>query len=449
MLTRLGDAFADVLVRHNAIIRSELAHNAGTEVDTAGDGFFAFFKSPRACVAAVIEMQRQLTSADWPEVAEVRVRMGIHTGEASAQPVALVGLDVHRAARIAAVGHGGQVLVSETTAALTRDGLPEGVRLRDLGTHRLKDLGRPEEIFQLEASGLRTTFPPLRSLDNPELPNNLPSLRSAFIGRTAELSEVEQLVRSSRLVTLSGAGGCGKSRLALQVAANLLDGSMNGVFFVDLAPIVDPEQVAAAVISSLGLRPHGEASLVHSVVEALRDQSILLVLDNCEHVIDACAKLADEVGRSCPKVHLLATSREPLAIEGEQVYRVPSLSLAPEEVESIDDLAESDAVTLFAERARGHDRFFVLDSSRAPLVAAICRRLDGIPLPGTGRRPALLDVARAPRAAPRRAPPPPQPGEPDSSTPPAPWRLLRRPGRARRSRTDRSGAGPLAQAPGP
>jgi class 3 adenylate cyclase len=229
LVRRLGEGlYAQLLADHDSLIRSGLAAHDGKEVDTQGDAFFAVFSSPRACVAAVIEMQRALEAHAWPAREHVRVRMGIHTGEASRTATGLVGLEVHRAARVAAVGYGGQVLLSETAAALVHDALPPGAALVDLGAHRLKDLGRPERIFQLQAAGLQAEFPPLRSLGNPALPNNLPAQLTTFIGRERELSEVRALVGSSRLVTLTGAGGCGKTRLSIQLAAGLLDGSGDG-----------------------------------------------------------------------------------------------------------------------------------------------------------------------------------------------------------------------------
>ena len=213
LLRRVGDdVYAQVLAGHHALIRSSLAAHGGREVDTQGDAFFAVFSSPRACVAAVLEMQQAIEAHAWPAGEQVRVRMGVHCGEAERTATGLVGLEVHRAARVAAVAFGGQVLVSETAAALVRDWLPPGAALTDLGSHRLKDLGRPERIFQLHGAGLAAEFPPLRSLGNPALPNNLPAQLSSFIGREREVSEVRALVESSRLVTLTGAGGRGQDQ---------------------------------------------------------------------------------------------------------------------------------------------------------------------------------------------------------------------------------------------
>ncbi|HTT60116.1 MAG TPA: adenylate/guanylate cyclase domain-containing protein [Acidimicrobiales bacterium] len=381
LLRRIGgEEYAEVLVRHHHVIRTSLVDYGGLEQGTQGDSFFAVFTSPSACVSAAIAMQRRLESAEWPDGARPLVRMGIHTGEASERSTGLVGYEVHRAARIAGVGYGGQILLSSAAAGLVEDVLAPGVGLRDLGSHRLKDLGRPETIFQLVVDGLESNFPPLRSLDNPELANNLPESLTPFIGRSAELAEVRELVNASRLITLTGAGGSGKTRLGLQVAAELLDGSGEGVWFVDLAPVSDADQVPAVVISTLQLRHQPEMSALDSLTATLRGQHILIMLDNCEHVIDAVAKMADVIARSCPRVILMATSREPLGVDGERIYRVRSLTLPGDEVESVDDLAGSDAIELFVARTRAHDSTFQLDDAAAPLVASICRRLDGIPL---------------------------------------------------------------------
>jgi predicted ATPase len=306
--------------------------------------------------------------------------MGIHTGEATVASTGLVGYEVHRAARIAAVAHGGQVLLSSSAAGLVEDSLPPEVALRDLGSHRLKDLGRPETLFQLVCEGLQEDFAALRSLDNPELPNNLPASLNPFIGREAELVEVRRLVLETRLLTLTGAGGSGKTRLALQVAAELLDGSGEGVWFVELAPISDPNHIATAVHDSLQLHTEADLSPHDALLQALRDQNVLLVLDNCEHIIDEIAKFADLLGRHCPRVSVIATSREPLGVDGELVYRVRSLTLPTNDVERVADLHGSDAVQLFVARAQAHDSTFVLEDEVAALVASVCRRLDGIPL---------------------------------------------------------------------
>jgi predicted ATPase/class 3 adenylate cyclase len=380
LLRQLGEgAYAQVLADHHALIRSGLTAHGGEEVDTQGDAFFAVFSSPKAGVAAVAAMQQALAAHAWPGGQSVRVRMGIHTGEAARTANGLVGLDVHRAARVAGVAHGGQVLLSETAAALVRDSLPPGLALRDLGAHRLKDLGRPEHILQLDVAGLQAEFPPLRSLGNPALQNNLPAQLGTFIGRGRELSEVRALVESSRLVTLTGAGGSGKTRLTLQVAAELLDGSGDGVWLVELAALSDDEAVAPAICEALGMaRPPGQPAL-ESLLEALAPQEVMIVLDNCEHLIGACAKTADAILRRCPRVHLMATSREPLGIGGETIYRMPAMSL-PRSNGSPLAAASSDAVALLVERAKEQGVGLVIDEQTGPLLLSICERLDGMPL---------------------------------------------------------------------
>jgi predicted ATPase/class 3 adenylate cyclase len=381
LLGRLGeDRYAQVLADHHVLIRSALAGHDGCEVDTQGDAFFAVFFSPRGCVAAVLQMQQAIAAHAWPGGEQVRVRMGIHCGEAVRTATGVVGLEVHRAARVAAVAYGGQVLVSEAAAVLVRDGLPPGAALADLGVHRLKDLGRPERIFQLQAAGLPAGFPPLRSLGNPALPNNLPAQLSAFIGREREVSEVRALVESARLVTLTGAGGCGKTRLGLQVAAELLDGSGDGVWVAELAAVTDQDAVPAAISRALRLAAQPGRPALEALLDALALQDALIVLDNCEHLIGTCAKTAEAILRRCPRVHLLATSREPLGIGGETIYRVPSLSL-PGPGDPGSGAPEScDAVALLAERARMHGVVLDVDEQAGPVVVSVCRRLDGMPL---------------------------------------------------------------------
>jgi predicted ATPase/class 3 adenylate cyclase len=381
LVRRLGEGlYAQLLADHHSLIRSGLAAHEGGEVDTQGDAFFAVFSSPRACVATVMEIQRALEAHAWPAGEHVRVRMGVHTGEASKTATGLVGLDVHRAARVSAVGYGGQVLLSETVAALVRDALPPGASLKDLGVHRLKDLGRPERIFQLQAAGLQAGFPPLRSLGNPALPNNLPAQLATFIGRARELTEVRALVKSCRLVTLTGAGGCGKTRLSLQLAAELLDGSGDGVWLVELAAVSDDSAVAGAISEALGIACQPGRPILDTLLDALAPQNMLIVLDNCEHLIGACAKTTDAILRRCPRVHLMATSREPLGIGGETIYRVPPLSLPGPGDSGSSAATSSDAVALFVDRARAQDAGLSFDEATAPLVVTICRRLDGLPL---------------------------------------------------------------------
>jgi predicted ATPase/class 3 adenylate cyclase len=383
--TRLWEAepeqMALALRRHDELLQTAIDEAGGYVFKTVGDAFCAAFATPQEALEAVLAAQHALGVETWPTHRPIRVRMGLHTGVCEERDNDYFGPVVNRAARLEAVAHGGQVLISGATAELLSESLPEGVALRDLGLHRLKDLGRPERVVQLEAGFLQPTFPPLASLDNPELPNNLPGQLSAFVGREPELIQVRSLIGSSRLVTLTGAGGCGKTRLALQVAAELLGTARDGVWLVGLAHLTEAEAIPEAVAAVLGLADQrGQRPLLESLVDALREQDTLILLDNCEHVIDGAAKFCGQLVRECPRLRILATSRESLGIDGEHVYRVPSLSLPRPEADAADDVGASDAVRLFMERAQAYDPGFVLDDASAPLVASVSRRLDGIPL---------------------------------------------------------------------
>ena len=382
--TKLWEAepgpMAAALRRHDEILRTAIESSGGFVFKTVGDAFCAAFETAQAAVAAALAAQQELGAQAWPTSRPILVRMGLHSGACEERDGDYFGPVVNRAARLEAAAHGGQVLVSGTTADLLAGSLPVGAGLRDLGLHRLKDLGRPEQICQLTAEFLTAAFPPLASLDNPDLPNNLPTLVSAFVGRDREIAEVRELIGASRLVTLTGAGGSGKTRLALQAAAEQIGRVTDGVWLTELAPLTDGSQIAGAVAGALGIQDPGGPMTTGAVVRALTSQDTLLVLDNCEHLIDAAAKFCEQVMLHAPRVRFLVTSREPLGIGGERVYRVPSLSLPTADADSAEDLAGSDAVLLFAERARAHQPDFVIDEQAAPLAATICRRLDGIPL---------------------------------------------------------------------
>ena len=379
MSRRVGAAYAGVLADYHELLRAGLAAHGGEEVVTPGDEFVAMFALPRACADAAIQVQRALALHAWPAGERVQARMGIHRGEASQTAAGLAGPEVRRAARITAVAHGGQVVVSAAAAGLLRDALPTGTGLKDLGLHRLKDGGGTEQLFQLLAEGLPAAFPPLRSLGDPKMLHNLPAPVSSFIGREAELAAVRRLVGGSRLVTLTGAGGAGKTRLGLQVAAGLLDGAGDGVWFADLAPLADPGLVAVTVADVLGVRQEPGRALLDTLVEAVGGRSLLVLLDNCEHVIGACAKLADALLRGCPNLALLATSREPLGIDGERVYRVPPMS-TPADSDDAGAIRASEAVRLLADRAAAQGAPLAWDEVAAAVAGRICRRLDGIPL---------------------------------------------------------------------
>lgn len=379
LLQQLGDRYADVLAEHRRLLREAADRAGGREVDTQGEAFLFVFPRARDAVAAAVRGQQALLEYAWPAGAAVHVRMGLHTGEPRRTGEGYVGLDVHRAARIAAAGHGGQILLSQTTRDLVDADLPAGAGVRDLGEHRLKDLERPERIFQLVHQGLPSDFPRLKTLDT--LPNNLPRLPSLFIGREQELAAVQQFLAATPLLTLTGTGGAGKTRLAIQAAAVLLPQFSDGVWLVELAPVSDPALVPQAVASALGVQEGPGRGLLAAVVEYLRPRELLLIFDNCEHLLGASAQLADTILRSSPRVRILATSREGLGVAGEMTYRVPSLSLPePERIPPADEMQRYEAIRLFVERARYGQPAFGLTAQNAAAVLQICQRLDGIPL---------------------------------------------------------------------
>jgi predicted ATPase/class 3 adenylate cyclase/transcriptional regulator with XRE-family HTH domain len=380
LLQQLGTpSYAAVRAEYERLLRAAVTAHDGREVDTAGDGCFVVFARAPDAAAAAAEAQRALATHAWPADAVLRVRMGLHTGIAQLVGDRYVGLDVHRAARIAAAGHGGQVLLSHVVYELVRDELPVGVMVRDLGTHRLRDLQRSEQVYQLVAPDLPSDFPPLRSLE--VFPHNLPIQLTSFIGREHELAEITRLLSTARLVTLTGSGGCGKTRLALQVAADLLERFDAGVWLVELAPLADPGLVPQAVASTVGVREEPGRQLLTTLVEQLRAKHLLLVLDNCEHLIGACAHLADALLRACPQLTMLASSREALGIAGERPFRVPSLGMPKAgQTQSVTQLAACEAVRLLVERATVVQPAFALTEQNAAAVAQVCRQLDGIPL---------------------------------------------------------------------
>jgi predicted ATPase/class 3 adenylate cyclase len=376
LLDRLGARYPGILEEHQRILREAFESRAGVEVSTEGDSFFVVFRSAPEAVSAAVQAQRGLSEHSWPEDAAVRVRIGVHTGEGTLGADNYVGTDLHRAARIAATGHGGQVVVSEPTRALV--GHAEGLSFRDLGEHRLKDLPHLERLYQVVADGLAQEFPPLRSMDF--RPNNLPVQLTSFVGRRGELEEVKDIVREHRLLTLTGPGGSGKTRLAIQAATELLPEHEDGAFFVALAPITDPALVMPTIAQALALPEQTQRPPIESVIEHLEPLDILLVLDNFEQVAEA----ADQVGQvltMTERARVLVTSREPLGLSGEHEYPVPPLAMPDvERLPSLDALSQFESVRLFVERATAVKPSFAVTNENAPAVAEICARLDGLPL---------------------------------------------------------------------
>ncbi|HEV2009698.1 MAG TPA: adenylate/guanylate cyclase domain-containing protein [Candidatus Limnocylindria bacterium] len=401
LLNALGtDRYHEVLEVHTETLRGAFAK--GHEVRIEGDALFMVFATAQDALAAAAAGQRALGKTKFPHDAVVRVRMGMHTGEgmpASERAGAdYVGIDVHRAARIAAIAHGGQVLASGATRMLAGSDLPAGVALRDLGEHRLKDLAHPERIFQLIIDGCPSEFPALRTLDR--IPNNLPTQVTTFIGRQKEIRDGLKLLDGTRLLTLTGPGGTGKTRLSLQLAAEAGPGFPDGTFWVPLAPIADPDLVPSTIAHSLGVQVSGNEQPLTRVTEHLRDKTVLLILDNFEQILPAAPTVATLLG-AAPRLKVVTSSRAPLRIAGEQELPVPPLDVPdPGRLPSLEVLAQSDAVTLFVERARAVKPDFMVTAENAGAVAEICYRLDGLPLAielAAARVKVLTPLAMLPR----------------------------------------------------
>jgi predicted ATPase/class 3 adenylate cyclase/DNA-binding CsgD family transcriptional regulator len=380
LLQQLGERYPDVLAVHQLLLRTACQRWRGYEVRTEGDSFFVAFARAGDAVAAAVAAQQALVAHPWPDGAAVRVRMGLHTGEPAYIGNDYVGLDVHRAARLAAAGHGGQVLLSRTTYDLVEHDLPAGVILSDLGTHRLKDLLRPEQLFQLVIADLPGTFAPLKTIAA-QL-TNLPIQATALIGRERDIASVRDLLRRDdvRLVTLTGPGGIGKTRLALQAATEMLDTFTDGVYFVDLAPISDSSLVVSTIAQTLGIRESGSVPLNEHLTDYLRPKYMLLVLDNFEQVL-AAASLISELLAAAPTLKVLVTSRAVLHLYGEREFVVSGLALPDaQQLPPLEQLTQYDAVWLFIERAQAAKADFAVTNDNAPAVAEICMRLDGLPL---------------------------------------------------------------------
>jgi len=372
LLERLGPRSRAVFDRHDELLRGAIEGRAGVVVRVEGDSFFAVFTSASDALGAAVDAQRLLQEEDWGE-APVWVRMGLHTGEGTLGGADYHGLDVHRAARVASVANGGQILVSGATRALLAGHGTPGTGLRDLGTHSLRDLPEPEHLFDVEIDGARTSFPPIRTAD--AVPNNLPPQLTTFIGRRSHVTAVLSLLATRRFVTLTGPGGTGKTRLALQAAEEAAAGH-DGVYFVPLASITEPDLVVPTIVSTMGLRI--EAEYLERLVEYLTGKRWLLVLDNFEQVLDAAPDVARLVA-SCPGITILVTSRAALRVAGEQEYPVPPLEVPAGGTDAA-ELAAYEAVALFVDRAAAANPGFVLDSANAEAVCRLAAKLDGLPL---------------------------------------------------------------------
>jgi predicted ATPase/class 3 adenylate cyclase len=380
LVERLGTAaWTPILEEHQRILRAAIGRVGGHEIKTEGDSFFVVFRSAAAAVAAAAEAQQALVAASWPDDLRVSVRMGLHTGEGVVAPdMDYIGLDVHRAARVAAAGYGGQVLITGATRSLVEHDLPPGVALRDLGEHRLKDLSRPERLAQLVIEGLQADFPVLKTLD--ATPNNLPIQLTSFLGREREIEEAAERLAGTRLLTLTGPGGTGKTRLALQVAGRVADRFPDGVYFVPLAPITEADLVAPTIAQEIGLPDRGGKAPVERLVEHLRDRRVLLVLDNFEQVVSA-APVVNELLSGAAQLSALVTTRNVLHLYGEQEYPVPPLEIPdPRNLPDLGRLSQYEAVALFRVRASAVRPDFAITNENAAAVAEICFRLDGLPL---------------------------------------------------------------------
>ena len=379
LMQEMGDRYPAAQTAHHEILRAAFQSNDGHELRTEGDSFFCVFASAiDACLAAATA-QRSLASHDWKNGQALRVRMGLHTGEAPLVGSEYIGLDVHHAARIASAAHGGQVLISETTRGLVEGNLKPGLRLRDLGVHRLKGLAQPEQLYQMVIDGLQETFPAIRTLDATH--NNLPTQMTSFVGRADAVAEGKRLLQNTRLLTLTGPGGIGKTRLSLQIAADAIQQFAAGVYFVPLSAVRDPELVASAVAQALGVPVAGTRTPIEGVVEHLNDKDILLVLDNFEQLLPTGAASATQLLHAGPGVKLLVSSRSVLHVYGEQEFAVGPLGIPdPKALPALEALRQYEAIKLFIDRAVAVKPDFAVTNDNAPAIAGICERVDGLPL---------------------------------------------------------------------
>lgn len=381
--TRLWESHPEsmrvALARHDQLIREAIESEGGKVFKTLGDAFYTVFDSASSALKAALRAQLALHSEPWPPETAIRSRMALHSGVVEHRDRDFFGPAVNRVARLLAAAHGGQTILSAATKSLIGDEVPPDVQLLDLGEHRLKDLEVAEPIYQLTHPALTNAFPALRAQESPILYDNLPQPVTKFVGRERELKQIGELFARTRLLTLTGAGGTGKTRLSLQLGRQLLDASPNGVLFLELAPLSNAELLAPTLATLLGVKEHADDRVVDSIIENLREKRLVLIFDNCEHLIDASAQLATAILRNCSNVKILASSRQALGIMGETTFYVPSLSM-PQEDEPVEMVSGYEAVQLFVERAEHVKTGFSITPESAPALATICRRLDGIPL---------------------------------------------------------------------
>ncbi|HEY5307455.1 MAG TPA: adenylate/guanylate cyclase domain-containing protein, partial [Casimicrobiaceae bacterium] len=367
------------LGRHDAIARAAVAGNSGVVVKMTGDGVHAAFDDPLDALQASVDLQRETAPLEGANGMSIRLRCGLHAGVHERRDNDYFGVAVNRAARVSSAAHGGQILVSNAVASLLAGRLPASIALRDLGSIRLRGLSDPERVFQVVHPVLRQDFPPLRAQER--TPNNLPQQVTSFVGREREVDEVTKLLAQTRLLTLTGVGGLGKTRLSLRVAADVVDNYPDGVWFVELAALTDAARVAQAVASTIGIKEDAGRPVVEALVKYVKDRCLLLILDNCEHLVQACAELAIQLLHAGPNVTILTSSREHLHVTGETTYPVHSLSI-PHAAQrfTADALSQFEAARLFVERACAVQPAFQVSDTNADVVAEICRRVDGIPL---------------------------------------------------------------------
>ncbi len=374
------DLMADALEIHNQVLYQEIEAHSGVVFRLVGDAIYAAFSTAPQALAAAVAGQRGLSNANWNELGALKVRMGIHTGEAYPNEAGDYGSHtMNRVARVMSAGHGGQILLSEESERLCERNLPSGIEFIDRGQHRMKGMAVLEHLYQVSGSGLEVHFPPLDTLGS--YPHNLPLQLTSFLGREGELSQIKRLLKENRLMTLTGPGGVGKTRLSLELAAQVLEDFPDGVWFVELALVNEAEAIPQMVAKAIGLQRETNLSTSEVLFAYLEGKQVLILLDNCEHLVDACASFAEVLLTRNQGVCIVSTSREAFRMQGEAVYVVPSLTFPdPDQLPPFNEFAAFEAVRLFDERTRAVASDFRLSEQNAQSIARICQHLDGIPL---------------------------------------------------------------------